>query len=141
MSKKVQMLYIQPGKRPELIDTDQDLETLQELVGGNIECVYPWLDQNVAVICNEDGKFNEYCKPNRALKYKDCDPETDTPEKIYDIVFGSFMIAACGQDGDFKSLSDKEVDFFMKRFYSPELFFKDSSEIVAVPYEPEDRDR
>ena len=39
MSEKIRVLVIEPGKNPEEREIDNDLKTMQELVGGYIEPV------------------------------------------------------------------------------------------------------
>lgn len=61
----MKILKVEPEKAPEIVDMEGTLEALQAAVGGYIEAVYPWEDP-VAIICNDDGKFNGMA-PNRAL--------------------------------------------------------------------------
>lgn len=53
--EQMKVLYKLPGFPPKERDIDNDLETLQQMVGGNIESVY--IGDDVSVICNEEGKF------------------------------------------------------------------------------------
>ena len=43
--KEIRVLYVQPGKYPEERIIPNTLKASQELVGGNIECCYPWRDE------------------------------------------------------------------------------------------------
>ena len=52
----VSVLLIQPEKYPKLIEIKDSLEAMQELVGGDIEEYMPFEDE-VAIICNEEGKI------------------------------------------------------------------------------------
>lgn len=45
----------EPGEMPKLIEIDGKLETLQELVGGNIEHV--GLTDRLGMLCNDEGKL------------------------------------------------------------------------------------
>lgn len=49
--KEIRVLYVQPGKYPEERTIPNTLKALQELVGGDIECCYPWRDR-ACVVCN-----------------------------------------------------------------------------------------
>ena len=49
-------LKIEPGKAPERIDVANELASLQSLVGGYIEVIYPDERRPVGLICNEEGK-------------------------------------------------------------------------------------
>lgn len=44
-----------PGKKPEIIDIQNELKPLQNYVGGYIETVY--LPNDLILICNEEGKL------------------------------------------------------------------------------------
>ena len=48
----MKILYKKPGEAPEIRDVANDLETLQDLVGGYIETVTVG---NMVIICNEEG--------------------------------------------------------------------------------------
>ena len=47
----IEVIVIAPEKAPELKTIPDELESLQEIVGGYIEEVFPFEDE-VAVICN-----------------------------------------------------------------------------------------
>ena len=61
---KISVLLVEPNKYPKMIEIDDTLEAMQEVVGGDIEEYMPFEDE-VAVICNEEGKVNGLT-PNRA---------------------------------------------------------------------------
>lgn len=89
---KIRILYVQPGKHPEKRFAMNKLRTLQQLVGGDMQAVYPWSKDDVALICNDSGKVDGL-PLNRSLE-------------DYDIIAGNFFI--CGFSGEkFCSLTDK----------------------------------
>lgn len=49
----MKVLRIKPMCRPEVIEIDGSLESLQKEVGGMIQATYPW-DDKVALICNDE---------------------------------------------------------------------------------------
>ena len=49
--EEIKMLLVKPGRYPETIIAPQTLESLQKLVEGDIEIVYPWQD-SACIICN-----------------------------------------------------------------------------------------
>ena len=101
--EEIRFLEVIPGEQPLVNTCYNDLDTLQCLVGGPIECVYPW-DGEVCIICNEEGKIRELTK-NRPLRYKD--------GQIYDWICGWFMVV--GIDGEnFRSLTDEEIEKYSK---------------------------
>ena len=62
---KISVLLVEPNKYPKMIEIDDTLEAMQEVVGGDIEEYMPFEDE-VAIICNEEGKVNGLT-PNRAV--------------------------------------------------------------------------
>ena len=76
------VLMVEPGKAPYETQIGDDLQSMQSVVGGYIQAVYPY-EEPVALICNEDGKLDGL-PLNRALRDSDGD--------IYDIVAGNFFI-------------------------------------------------
>ena len=70
-SGKISVLLVEPNKYPKMIEIDDTLEAMQEVVGGDIEEYMPFEDE-VAIICNEEGKLIGL-PPNRAIY---AEPET-----------------------------------------------------------------
>ena len=64
-SGKISVLLVEPNKYPKMIEIDDTLEAMQTVVGGDIEEYMPFEDE-VAIICNEEGKVNGLT-PNRAV--------------------------------------------------------------------------
>lgn len=52
----ISVLLIQPGKYPKTVEIEDALEAMQALVDGDIEEYMPF-DDEVAIICNEEGKI------------------------------------------------------------------------------------
>lgn len=104
-------LKIEPGKAPERIDIDNELEALQVAVGGYIEVIYPDERRPVGLICNEEGKCCGL-ELNRAL-YQNGKP--------YDIIAGTFLVVGLSAE-DFTDLREEDVAYFEKLFHSPEKF-------------------
>lgn len=88
------VLVVEPMKRPYAKTIPNTLEAMQELVGGDVEEVYPF-DDPVAIVCNEEGKLLGL-PPNRLLRHEDGRP--------YDYIVGTFFLAGVDEE-DFKSLS------------------------------------
>ncbi len=83
------VLMVEPGKAPYETQIGDDLQSMQALVGGYIQAVYPY-EEPVALIANESGKLDGL-PLNRALRDADGD--------IYDIVAGRFFIVGLGEIG------------------------------------------
>ena len=116
------VLMVEPGKAPYEMQIGDDLQSMQAVVGGYIQAVYPY-EEPVALICNEDGKLDGL-PFNRALR----DPDGD----IYDIVAGKFFIVGLGQS-DFTDLPHDLAEQFAEQFRQPEMFVREGDKIVAAP--------
>ena len=111
----MRVLIIEPLKEPYVKDIDGSLETMQKIVGGTIQTLYPF-DTPVALVCNDDGKLLRL-PLNRAL--------FDEQGNIYDIIAGTFFICAAPSDSDsFASLTDEQIKKFSKRFDTMEFYLK-----------------
>lgn len=55
--QKITVLLVEPNKYPKLVEIEDSLEAMQRTVGGDIEEYMPFEDE-VAIICNEEGKVN-----------------------------------------------------------------------------------
>lgn len=110
----MKVLFIQPLKAPKIVEIDGSLESMQKLVGGHIETIYPFQDSEICLICNEESKI-ENLPFNRALY---------TPDgEIYDIIAGSFFICSAPSDSEtFESIEDEKLPFLMQRFKAIEYY-------------------
>ena len=94
----MKVLVVEPMKRPHVQEIDGSLASVQKLVGGTIQAVYPF-DDPVALICNDEGKLmNLPC--NRFLY--------DEQQNPYDVICGTFFVVGVG-DENFKSLTDRQI--------------------------------
>lgn len=111
--EEIRLLLVEPGEKPKLISVEHTLQNLQELVGGYIECHYPWNDP-VALICCGDAKLKG-SPPNRMLLDENGEP--------YDLVNGIFFICGLSYD-DFASISDDLAEKYTEMFYWPEMLMR-----------------
>ena len=105
----MKVLVVEPEKVPEVKEIFDMLESMQQMVGGTIQAIYPF-DDSVALICNDEGKMLNL-PMNRAL-----------PE-IRDVICGTFFL--CGAppgENRFTSLTDEQIDRYTERFQFPEFF-------------------
>ena len=116
------VLMVEPGKAPYEMQIGSDLQSMQALVGGYIQAVYPY-EEPVALIANESGKLDGL-PLNRALRDADGD--------IYDIVAGNFFIVGLGES-DFTDLPHELAERFAEQFRQPEMFMRVDGKIVAAP--------
>ena len=89
------VLKIAPGQYPQQVEIDNDLKALQQAVGGSIGASYPFADDPVAIVYNDEGKLMGL-PLNRAL--------WDEDGLMYDVIAGTFLVVGLGEE-DFVSLS------------------------------------
>ncbi len=65
-NKLIRGVLLEPGKEARIAEVDASLPSYQHLVGGLIECVYPFED-HALILCNEEGKLQRL-PVNRALR-------------------------------------------------------------------------
>jgi len=126
-TEKISVLLISPKEYPKVIEIENTLESMQKVVEGNIEEYMPF-DDEVAIVCNEEGKYNGML-PNRAIYSDD--------KEMQDIIFGQFFVCyAPIESENFMSLTDDMIEKYSEKFKNPERFFRKGNEIVAVPFNP-----
>ena len=92
----MRILVVEPERRPEAREIDGSLKSMQDVVGGWIQALFPF-DEPVALICHDEGKLLNL-PANRGLR--------DEKGQIYDIVCGTFFICGAPADCDhFTSLT------------------------------------
>ncbi|MBP3242028.1 MAG: DUF3846 domain-containing protein [Oribacterium sp.] len=116
----MRVIVVEPDARPRVADIPSGLESLQSLVSGNIQVIYPYSDP-VGIICNEEGKLLGL-PLNRALR-------NDAGE-IYDILSGTFIIAALTED-DFGDLTDEQIKKYTKLFHNKEVSVRKGQRILS----------
>lgn len=110
----IKVLKIEVGEAPQVKEIPNELDSLQEEVGGLIECVY--LDDGCLAIVNEEGKLNGM-EPNRRLGT--------------DIICGPFFICGDTPEGDFASLSESEIQKYSQHFADVPTFTGKEPELEA----------
>jgi len=125
---KISVLLVEPNKYPKMIEIDDTLEVMQTVVGGDIEEYMPFEDE-VAIICNEEGKITGMA-PNRAV-YE------ENSREMLDIICGKFFIVYAPFEAErFQSLPPDFAEKYREKFKYPERFMRVNNEIVAVPFKP-----
>ena len=121
----MQVVVVELKKKPMVQDIDAGLESMQKIVGGSIQAIYPF-DEPVALICNEEGKLLNL-PLNRALR--------DDEGNVYDIISGTFFVCAAPPDSDhFAGLTDQQVKTYIERFATPEMFLNVGGDLFVLPY-------
>ena len=106
------VLKIAPGQYPQQVEIDNDLKALQQAVGGSIGASYPFANDPVAIVYNDDGKLMGL-PLNRALR--------DENGQMYDAIAGDFLVVGLGEE-DFVSLSPELAQKYEEHFHQPEAF-------------------
>ena len=100
---------------------------MQETVGGYIEEYMPF-DDEVAIICNEEGKMNG-AELNRAIYSDD--------KEMLDIIAGKFFIAYAPIESEkLLSMPKNLMKKYEDKFKYPERFYQTDNGIVAKAYKP-----
>lgn len=98
---KMNIVVVEPGKEPYVKVINGNLKSMQEIVGGYIECFYFQKDC-VACVFNEDGAMMRL-ESNRPLY-----------EGTYPIL-GTFFVVGTGPD-DFGSLTKTKIAKYMAAY-------------------------
>lgn len=120
------VLLVEPEKKPRVVTIPHTLEEMQNLVGGYIESIQPFTDEEVALISNEEGKLLGL-PLNRAIFWKDS-------TEPFDIIAGTFFIVGAPPDSeDFVSLPEEKIEIYAEKFAHPECFFKAFGKLHIIP--------
>ena len=126
-TNKMRVILCRPGEKAETIELEDSLRAMQEMVGGRIEEYMPW-EEEVAIICNEEGKMMGL-PLNRGIK--------DEKGHLQDIIAGDFFICYAPVESEkFLSMPPELEEKYLKKFEMPEMFFRDKGGIRAEKYEP-----
>ena len=97
----MRILVVEPCKQPEEHEIYGSLESMQQIVGGLIQAIFPF-DDTVALICNDEGKLLGL-PWNRVVGY--------------DIIAGPFFLCDAPPDSEnFESLTDMQVRRYKQIF-------------------------
>ena len=125
-NEKINVLVVEPEKKPYMKEISSGLSSLQHEVGGYIQAVYPY-EEPVAIICDEEAKLKG-SELNRVLR--------DEDGQIYDVLAGTFLVVGLGEE-DFTSLTPKHAKQFKEKFDTPEMFMRLNGKLVVLPMEDE----
>lgn len=101
----LRIIVVEPRELPYEQQIDGELESMQAIVGGYIECVQ--LGRGFTLVCNEEGKLQDL-KPNRIVGG--------------DVIVGTFFLTKTDyNNGEFINLSDDETEFLIDDFSKPNI--------------------
>lgn len=125
MNDKIKCLLVEPYELPKEIIIDNTLEAKQKIVGGDIECVYLQNNDDVVLICNEEGKINGM-KLNREIGY--------------DIIAGPFLVVGDDyENGEFKSLTSNQLLKY-KMYFDKNSIIRTENKINEILLKKDDRE-
>lgn len=104
-------IVIKPGKYAQITEIEPTHSTLRTLVGGNIEMTYPFEDEYLAVISNEEAKLLDL-PPNRAARRND--------GSVADIYCGTMVVVALAPEGEYRDITNKEAKTVLQMWGPPE---------------------
>ena len=117
MQRNIKVLVVEPNKLPYEKVIPNRLKDKQQIVDGYIEYVRLLDDDNVVLICNEEGKING-SELNRDIGY--------------DIIAGTFIVVReCADDGEDRSLTDEQIEKYKERF-NEESIEKTNQKILNI---------
>lgn len=101
----MRVLIIEPMKEPHVADIENDLKSMQDVVGGLIEVIN--LEDDIVMVDNEEGKLIGL-EGNRRVGR--------------DIIAGTFFLCGSNDEGEFVSLTEEQIDKYTKRFKESEYY-------------------
>lgn len=123
-TKRIKVLVVEPLKAPYVKVIPNTLSALQSEVGEYIQTFYPlYGDKGMEIICNEEGK-NNGLPLNRTF--------CDNSGNIYEIIAGTFLVVGLSES-NFCSLTNAQVEKYLRRFQKPEFFLIYPDRIVVLP--------
>lgn len=121
----MRVLIVEPKKEPYVKEIQNDLKSMQEVVGGYIEIIE--IDKNIVIVDNEEGK---------------CIPLDGNRRIGRDIIAGTFFVCGSNDNGNLLSLTDSEAEKYYERFKEPENYtleeVEDAFFIEIYGYEDEE---
>ena len=125
--RKIKVLLVQTMRKPKEVEIRDELNAMQELVGGYIQEYFPF-DEEVALICNEEGKMMGV-PPNRAIY--------DENGQVMDVIAGDFFLCLAPVTSEnFESLSPELLEKYKEKFRYPERFFRTEEGVKIVTVKP-----
>lgn len=137
-------LLVESGKKPVTIEIEDDLKEFYKVLdcsGIEIPSFFPenYNDNFVDFIVDEDNKFSDKSF-NRGIKLE-LNTEISTPDgevlrkgDMVDFIKGSFLILGVNpKTGDHCSLTQKQINFFTRKFLYPEILCQIDNKYVTLP--------
>lgn len=122
--KIIKGVMCEPYKLAREIEVNADYNSLCKEIGGNV-AVFELISDKVVILYDDEGKMNgsDLC---RAIYQEDklTDFKPTPKHRLIDIIANKFIV--CGMnEGDFVSLTDKQIKQYMNLYKYPEVFDPD----------------
>ena len=103
----MKVIIVKPFTNPYVKEIKGDLKSMQIVVGGYIQAIYPF-DDEVALVCNEEGKINGLM-PNRFLLNRN--------NGVCDFICGDFFLCSAPAESEhFESMPDNLIQKYIDKF-------------------------
>ena len=129
-NEKLRVILCRPGETAEIVVIEDDLESMQELVGGLIEPYDPFYSEtdpryeNVILVCNEEGKLMQL-PPNRAI--------VDEDGRVMDVIRGPFFLCYAPVESErFLSIPPDLEEEFLRKYELPDKFYRSENGIEVT---------
>lgn len=109
-------IFVGTGREPFVLEFEDELQNLQALVGGRIEVLHFHTEgtRTIDLIFNEEYRFL-FDEVNRWIVY---------PGGEKDFISGNIIVVAADEEtGEFDSLTDDEVKFYLEELSKDTLTF------------------
>ena len=130
----LRVILCRPGEAAEIIEIEDNLESMQELVGGLIEPYDPFYSEtdpryeNVILVCNEEGKLRQL-PPSRAI--------VDEDGHVMDVIAGPFFLCYAPIESErFLSMPPDLEEEFRKKYELPERIYRTDQGFDVIKFDP-----
>lgn len=128
--EKLRVILCRPGEAAEVVEIEDELESMQDLVGGLIEPYDPFYSEtdpryeNVILVCNEEGKLMQL-PLNRAI--------VDEDGRVMDVIRGPFFLCYAPVESErFLSIPPDLEEEFLRKYALPEKFYRSENGIEVT---------
>jgi hypothetical protein len=126
----LRVILCKPGETAEVVEIEDELESMQDLVGGLIEPYDPFYSEtdpryeNVILVCNEEGKLMQL-PLNRAI--------VDEDGRVMDVIRGPFFLCYAPIESErFLSIPPDLEEEFLRKYELPEKFYRSENGIEVT---------
>lgn len=129
-NERLRVILCKPGETAEVVEIEDELESMQDLVGGLIEPYDPFYSEtdpryeNVILVCNEEGKLMQL-PLNRAI--------VDEDGRVMDVIRGPFFLCYAPVESErFLSIPPDLEEEFLRKYELPEKFYRSENGIEVT---------